>query len=148
LAEEAGAVTPLDPPYRVALRSLVFPGWGQLYNKQYVKALVVFACESALLGTIYGEYRLASEAYDRHLSTEDVAEAERLYAEYEKHFERQESLIWWTAGLVLFSLADAYVDANLATFEDEFGDPPGRVSLYLEPDVVSGGGFLCLKYNF
>jgi hypothetical protein len=130
------------------LRSLVYPGWGQLYNRKYVKALVVFASESALLGMIYTESRAASRAYDAHLVAPDEATSAKLYADYEEHFNRQESFTWWAAGLVLFSLADAYVDANLLTFDDEFGEPSKKVSLSVEPYSSSLGGFICLKYGF
>jgi hypothetical protein len=138
----------MEPPYRVVLRSLVYPGWGQLYNKKYVKALTVFVSESALLGMIYTESRAASKAYDAHLAAPDDVSAARFFTDYERHFTRQESLTWWAAGLVLFSLADAYVDANLLTFEEEFGEPKGKVSVSFQPDSFSAGGFVCLRYGF
>ncbi len=126
----------------------MYPGWGQLQNKSYVKALAVFVSETALLGMIYRESREASQAYEAHLAAPDEVSAARLYAEYEEHFEKQEALTWWTAALVLLSVADAYVDANLATFEDEFGEPGSRVSLSVEPGAFSRGGFVCVSYGF
>ncbi|MBN1504485.1 MAG: hypothetical protein JW952_05440 [Candidatus Eisenbacteria bacterium] len=138
----------VEPPYRVVLRSLLYPGWGQLYNGRSLKALAVFVGEGALLGMMYSEGRAASRAYDAHLSAPDDATAAELYADYEHHFERQESLIWWAAGLVLLSLADAYVDAHLLTFEEEFGQPAAKVSVSFEPGGLSRGGFVCLKCGF
>ena len=163
----------VEPSYRVVLRSLVYPGWGQLYNGKSLKALAMFVSEGAFLGMIYTESRAASRAYDKHLAEPDVARAAELYSEYEKHFERRDSFTWWTVGLVLFSLADAYVDANLITFEDEFRDPgqgsgrqgdagqrgagrgaaaaDGRrdkVTLSFQPGQFSAGGFVCLNYGF
>ncbi len=172
-APAAGKVRTIEPPYRIVLRSLFFPGWGQLYNGKSLKALAVFASESALLGMIYTESRAASRAYDKHLVASNDARAAELYSEYETHFKRQESLTWWTAALVLLSLADAYVDANLITFEDEFGEPReggvrgggpavsrsprrssgtgyprGKVSMSIQPGPSPAGGFLCLSYGF
>ena len=139
--------TPVEPPYRIVLRSLVYPGWGQLCNRKHMKALTVFTSEITLLGMIYTESREASEAFDEHLITDDVAAAERLYAEYESHFERRNSLIWWTAGLILFSLADAYVDAHLLTFQEEFGEPDER-AISLTTGGYPNGGFVALKCVF
>ena len=159
----------IEPPYRIVLRSLLYPGWGQLYNGKSLKALAVFVSEGALLGMIYSESRAASRAYDKHLEATNDTRAAELYADYEDHFNRQESLTWWTAGLVLFSLADAYVDANLITFEEEFGEPgegSGRTGggatrggpdtarprakpgISFQADPSLAGGFLCLSYGF
>jgi hypothetical protein len=163
----------VEPPYRIVLRSLLYPGWGQLYNGKSLKALAVFVSEGSLLGMIYSESRAASRAYDKHLVATDDTRAAELYSEYEDHFNREESLSWWAVGLVLLSLADAYVDANLITFEEEFGEPGegggrgggpavsgggkggsgtgnprGKVSMSVQPDQSLAGGFLCLRYGF
>ncbi|UCF78991.1 MAG: hypothetical protein JSW03_01635 [Candidatus Eiseniibacteriota bacterium] len=139
---------PVEPSYRVMLRSLVYPGWGQLYNGSSTKAVVVFASETALLGMIYHESREATKAYDAHLAAPDPNAAARLYEEYERHFERRESFIWWTVGLVLFSMADAYVDANLTTFEEEFDDTKEGPRVSLRATGSPRGGFVSLQYLF
>jgi len=163
----------VEPPYRIVLRSLLYPGWGQLYNGKSLKALAVFASESALLSMIYTEWRAASRAYDAHLTEPDDTKAAKLYAEYEDHFNKQETYAWWTAGFVLLSLADAYVDGNLITFEEEFGgsaeegvstggpdatsdrrggsgtgSPRSKVSMSIQPAPSLAGGFLCVSYGF
>lgn len=116
-----------------------------------MKAVIIFASETALLGMIYRESREVSEAYEAHLVAPDKAVAARFYEEYERHFDRRESLIWWTVGLVLFSLADAYVDANLITFEEEFdeadeAEEESRISLKTRQSPQ--GGFISLQYVF
>jgi len=35
-------------PTGAMIRSLLFPGWGQLYNKKYFKAILVFGAEIGL----------------------------------------------------------------------------------------------------
>jgi hypothetical protein len=130
------------------LRSLVYPGWGQLYNAKHLKALLVFASETALLGMIYHESREAQIAFDAHLAAPDGTAAAELYEEYERHFDRRESLIWWTAGVVLFSLADAYVDANLISFEEEFDDTQKESRISLKARGCPRGGFVSLQYVF
>ena len=138
----------VEPAYRVVLRSLVYPGWGQLRNRKYLKALAVFTSEATLLGMIYTESREATKAYDAHLVAPDLATAERLYSEYDRHFNKRDSLIWWTAGLILFSLADAYVDANLISFEDEFGEKRKMAEISLTGGGCQNGGFVGLKCVF
>ena len=146
-AEALGKLS-AEPSYRVVLRSLVYPGWGQLHNGKYLKALSIFASETALLAMIYHESKESSRAYEAHLAAPDRTVAAKFYARYEEHFERRESLIWWTAGLIAFSLADAYVDANLVTFEEEFGEPEENTRISLNARSSPRGGFVCLEYSF
>lgn len=139
---------PVEPAYRVVLRSLLYPGWGQLYNRKYLKALAVFSTEATLLGMIYTESKEASQAYSAHIVAPNPATSERLYREYEKHFDRRDSLIWWTAGLLLFSLADAYVDAHLLTFEEEFGQRLEKGNISLAAAAEPRRAFIGVRCNF
>jgi hypothetical protein len=84
------------------LRSMVVPGWGQLYNESYVKALAFAAVEGTL---IYS----ASHQSDQMKRFETANDFRR-----EKFYRNSRNkLLWWLAGTVLLSMGDAYVDAQL-----------------------------------
>jgi len=104
-------------PRSVMLRSLAVPGWGQYYNRQYLKAALAVGAEAGLVVTsIYWSHQ-ADKTSDR--------DSKLIYTDYRNQAR------WWLLATVLFSMLDAYVDASLADF-DESPDlslaPPGNRS--------------------
>jgi hypothetical protein len=87
-------------------RSLLFPGWGQLYNRKYFKALIIGGGEIGFISGIYIQHQRFKDAREKG-------------DEYAANFYRNDRnrLGWWLAGLILYSMADAYVDAQLWDFE-------------------------------
>lgn len=107
-------------------RSFIFPGWGQLYNRKYVKSLIIGGGEIALIAAIY-------------IQEERRKDAKKAGDDYSANFYRndRQRMTWWLAGVVLYSMADAYVDAQLADFDiDE------NLSAGILP------GFLYVRINF
>ena len=90
-------------PAGAVLRSLVIPGWGQWYNDQKLKAVIVFAGEAALVGNVVYYHQKAKN------STDPFEQA--FFEDYKSQF------IWYLVGAHLLSLLDAYVDANLWDFD-------------------------------
>jgi len=90
-------------PRGAMLRSALVPGWGQLYNDQKLKALLVFAGEMALIGNAiyYNKLAVKSQAED----------------EIEFYKDLRSQYIWWLFGVHLLSILDAYVDAHLWNFD-------------------------------
>jgi len=97
------AITITKSPRGAVLRSLVFPGWGQWYNGQKLKAVLVIAGEAALVGNI---------VYYRQKAIQSVEETERVFYE-----DTQSRMVWLLAAVHLLSLVDAYVDATLWDFD-------------------------------
>ena len=87
-------------------RSLAFPGWGQLYNGKYLKAAIIAGGEFSL---IYGIWIQEQRRKDAKKAGDD----------YAANFYRddRQRLTWWLTGLILYSMADAYVDAHLLDFD-------------------------------
>jgi hypothetical protein len=102
-----------DAPWRVMLRSFLLPGWGQLYNRQWLKAGIVIAGEGTLIG-IYGVYSY------RAAHARDVNEREN-------DINVRQGALWYGAGVVLLSMIDAYVDAHLYRFKEQFRPVEVRV---------------------
>lgn len=118
------ASQPKTAPWKVMARSAVVPGWGQLYNHQPLKAALVVGTEGTLVALALRELKLQNDANQRAVNAQAAgdADAETLaLLEAETHRNRKISWIWWTLAAHLLSMADAYVDAHLSTFDSDFG---------------------------
>jgi len=148
------------------LRSLAFPGWGQLENAQPAKAALVMAVEGGLFASAVVEFRRSDRAFEAHIAAAnrgDADEADRLYQLYEDRRTRATGRFWWAAFAIMISALDAYVDAYLRDFDVEPaididlpappterpGQAPAGVSLELDVGVdAQGGGTLGVRMAF
>lgn len=111
-------------PKGAMLRSMIFPGWGQWYNQKRLKAVVVFGAEVGLLtNSIYLNQK---------------CQASQTTLEREFYINNRNLSNWWLLGVILFSMADAFVDAHLYHFDES----PELSIVPALPGVV-GSGFTC-----
>jgi hypothetical protein len=82
-------------PRGAMLRSMALPGWGQFYNRKYIKGGLFAAAE---IGSAVA-YFVRRDQIDRETPPGE-ARARNVY-------------FFTTIGMVLFSMGDAYVDAHL-----------------------------------
>ena len=92
ISQDAGYIdsTKIRNP-KVAWKLGFIPGLGQIYNGKYLKAF----------GFVAGEY-IAVSRFNEYNHDNSIA-LRNTYA-------------WWIFGLVVWSMLDAYVDAQLSTF--------------------------------
>ena len=104
-------------PKGAMLRSLIVPGWGQLYNGKWFKALAAAGAEIGLVtnAVIQNQYAVRS-------STQ---------LEREFYQDNRRLSLWWFGAVLLYSVADAYVDAQLYQFDES----PG-LSLYQHNESI------------
>jgi hypothetical protein len=91
-------------PSGAMLRSLAVPGWGQFYNEQWLKGICVAGAELGIIANAFVQNHLADRA---------VTKEER-----EFYLDNRNLSYWWLAGIILLSMADAYVDAHLYGFDE------------------------------
>ena len=90
---------PVKSPWGAVLRSGIFPGWGQVYNKSYLKAVGYLAVDGFLF------YKIRENDI-RYRSTKNT------------NFRDQRSKYSWYFGLAyMLTMADAYAGAYLYKFE-------------------------------
>lgn len=143
-------------PIRSMWLALVFPGGGQIYNRKYWKLPIVYG---GFLGCTYAltwnnqMLRDYSQAYldimDDDPNTKsyegmlpmgyDITGKEErfktIFKNKKDHFRKYRDLsIFAFAGVYLISIIDAYVDAELSTF-----DISPDLSIHLEPAVINTG---------
>jgi len=114
-------------PFFVMMRSAIVPGWGQVYNRQPLKAVLVVAGEGLLTYKIFHELRLQNQAIDRQSAAlEDSPEYVAALLDEQRHRNLKIDWIWWAAAAHLLQMADAYVDAHFRNFNAEFGTDETR----------------------
>ncbi len=104
-------------PTGAFIRSLVVPGWGQLYTDNWFKSAVFFGVG---VGMWYGVYTQNDQYHHfQDLARRQKSETQRELMQKSADFylDDRNRLIWWTAGLTLLSAFDAYVEAHLYDFE-------------------------------
>ncbi len=128
--EPAAAVTDsgrVNTPSGALLRSAILPGWGQIYNGYTVKGVAMMLADVTVIGlAIHADNRVRDLAVPGRSSREeeDLATWRR----------RREKRILLTIGIILYSMADAFVDAHLADFRDN----ETRFEVEVDPPQVKG----------
>jgi hypothetical protein len=110
-----------------AMRSAVFPAWGQLTNGKSKKAVVLFGVQSYLITRVVEETRAANESQRRLLALERLGETDPASLAAERaardsaqdHFDTRRDLLFWVLVSGFYGAIDAYVDAHLGDFDEE-----------------------------
>lgn len=107
-------------PTGALLRSAFVPGWGQLYNRKYIKAAVFAVGESWLANGIYHDWKEV-DRHERNFkgAADDPVYQAREFAEFENARDRRNLKMWILAVAIFYSMFDAYVDAQLSDFEQK-----------------------------
>ncbi|MCR4920747.1 MAG: hypothetical protein K5945_03440 [Bacteroidaceae bacterium] len=143
-------------PVRATWLALVFPGGGQIYNRKYWKLPVVYGgflgCTYALTwnNTMLHDYQQAyldimdsdpsTKSYEKMLPIGyDISGKEErfknIFKHKKNHFRKYRDMsIFAFVGVYLISVIDAYVDAELSSF-----DISQDLSLRLEPTAIRQG---------
>ena len=102
--EEPDTVVVVKSPMGAMLRSIAVPGWGQLYNGKWFKAILVCGTEVGLI---------VNAVYQNQMAVQSKIPLER-----EWYQDNRNRSVWWLLAAILFSMADAYVDAHLYDFDE------------------------------
>lgn len=109
----AEEVKPESDRLRKALeKSLLFPGLGQLAEKQYVKAAVFASAEIFCLAQVVIHIGKGSEAYHNYRDAKDTAAAVEWRLQTEKYDRRRNTAILASAGVWVLNMIDIFVFAK------------------------------------
>jgi len=133
LALQAGAADSTEvAPHRKAksptgamIRSMLVPGWGQVYNGKYLKALVYAGTQ---LSFLYGAH-VQNNRYHHYRDIGYNVDADFYQSDRNR-------LLWWLFGITLVSMGDAFVDAHLSQF-DVSDDLSARIEPHVDPDQAA-----------
>ena len=139
-------ILPKKSPFGALVRSVALPGWGQFYNKQSLKGSLIFATETTLLVAMAVEWKRR----DEHLRAFnqlplDSPDKSWEFELYQFHRDNRNLFLWSLAGVVFYSMMDAYVDAHLFNFKQ---DQVKDADLTLVPQVGEKEMGIILSVNF
>ena len=104
---------PHRSPLKAGLLSAVFPAGGQIYNHAYIKGGAVIVLEGLFLGYAINNHQKADDYYNSWKDTDNQFD----YENYEFHYERYKSQVWWLGITIFLSTLDAVTDAYLYDFD-------------------------------
>ena len=93
-------------PKKAAFYAFLVPGGGQLYNRKYLKAVILFGAE-IYAGIKFNEYRIDYRNYN------DGMEFQK-----EEYLVKRNKSAWWIGFIYIYGLIDAIVDAHLQSFDE------------------------------
>ena len=107
-------------PTGALLRSAFVPGWGQFYNKKYIKATIIAGIEIYLINGVYTHWRDADRHKTNFQGADDDPDYQALeFSRYESALDKRGTFTWFLVATVFYSMFDAYVDAHLSNFDQE-----------------------------
>ncbi len=113
LAQTTDTVTPLGALWR----SLVVPGWGQLYYGSAPKAVLFFGASATVAGIVVWNNSRYADA-DRRYQQYDSTDSRKQLALREREFYRDQRDIaaLWLVAIYALNAMDAYVGGHMASF--------------------------------
>ncbi len=137
------------PPFDASVawkRSLIFPGWGQFYNKDYWKLPLVYgAYAGGYLVFLYNDdrYQEYRQGYIERIDDDDTndfdtfgefASTEGIKRARDRFRQFRDRSLLAIAGIHILQVIEAYVDAHLNGF-----DVSDNLSLEINPNVGTPG---------
>lgn len=157
---EKGGVYDALAPSKAAFYSAIFPGMGQIYNKKYWKAPIVWGAMGTSIyyyldnNKEYHRYRTAYKLRKNNLVDEftvdgvEILSLETLERAQEQLSENRDMSLLTTVILYVLQIVEASVNAHLLQFntDDDLSFKPTFINdpTYFEAPKVG----LTIKYNF
>jgi tetratricopeptide (TPR) repeat protein len=108
-----------DPRPAAAMRSMIVPGWGQLYKGEKTKGRVLLGLWSAgVIGSVAAHIARA-HAEDRYLAETDPDRIESRYDTFNTFHKLRNNLLIFSGGVWLFSYIDAILKKQNPTYSSQ-----------------------------
>jgi len=114
-SDTIGTYRPAKSTGTAVLLSFLLPGGGQVYTGNWWKAALITPAEVVLGCFSVKEHVAASKSLERFRELGDSTDL----TAYVRHRDARTALLWWTGAVVAFSMADAYVSAQMYGFDRE-----------------------------
>jgi hypothetical protein len=113
--DTVSAYRPAKSTGTAVLLSFLLPGGGQVYTGNWWKAALIAPAEVTLGYFSIKEHLSASD----YLSQFNLHHVRSDSVNYVRHRDTRTALLWWTGAVLAFSMADAYVSAQMYGFDRE-----------------------------
>jgi hypothetical protein len=103
-------------PTAALFKSMLVPGWGQLGNRRYFKAVLFFGLDVWFVGSAIHYGRQSADFREKFENDTTIADRNEYYSLYEDRRDERNKLTWFAVIVTFVSMFDAYVDAHLSGF--------------------------------
>ncbi len=93
-----------------AIRSLLYPGLGQLYQQKRTKGYLFLGGETFSLLGLFGSHLLTNSAHQKYLNNRNINEMDKLYNNYSLWYRTRTGFIISSIGIWIIN----YIDATLS----------------------------------
>jgi hypothetical protein len=121
-------------PTGALLRSAFVPGWGQYYNKKYIKGTIIAAAETYLIVGVVTNWRDANKHKKNFQGSDSLEYKASEFSKFEHSRDQRNIRMWLLAAGIFYSMFDAYVDAQLWDFKQT----DKSFDVYVEPVKNNG----------
>ena len=126
-----------DPRPAAALRSMILPGWGQVYKGEKRKGLIFFGLWSlGIAGSVITHFA-RQDAEDKYLSETNPAQINSRFDSFNKFHKLRNNLLFFSAGVWLFSYIDAILKNRPAEVESSGHQKRVSITTAISPDYAS-----------
>lgn len=95
-------------PMNAALRSLLIPGWGQFFNEQPTKGLILVGAEAVAIGGAFMLHSKANSTYEDY----EQKRTDTLYDDYSSQFDTANMFVYLSAAIWAWNVVDAYISTG------------------------------------
>lgn len=119
-------------------KSMAIPGWGQIGNKRYTKAVIFAGLQGWFIGSAIHYGRQASD-FRRQYDAETVISARNeLYDLYNDRRDERNKFTWFAVLITFVGMFDAYVDAHLSAYPSAEKQRQDGLGLFNSIDGTTG----------
>lgn len=123
-------------PTTALFKSALIPGWGQLGNGSYIKAILFFGLDAWMVASAVHYGLEAQDFRDKYEMALTVSERNEWYELYDDRRGQRNKFTWFAAIVSFVAMFDAYVDAHFSGFPDL--DRERDISFDVGPDTRGG----------
>jgi hypothetical protein len=128
-------------PRGALLRSAFVPGWGQYYNRKYIKGTIIAGGEGYLIYGIVKYWREVNKHRSNFQHSTDPVYQASEFGLYNNARNKRNLRLWIVSATIFYSMFDAYVDAQLS----DFHQTDKAYQVFLAPTSGSDGVQLVLN---
>lgn len=111
------------------IKSMVLPGWGQLGNRRYFKAVLFAGLDAWLVVSAVDHGQQARDYFDQFESATDIGDRNAFHTLYRRSRDDRNRFTWFAVIVTLISMFDAYTDAHLSGFPRATGNDLTRIEV-------------------
>lgn len=125
-------------------KSMLIPGWGQLGNGRYIKAMIFAGLDAWFIGAAVHYGKQASDFREKYDAATDLELRRDYYDLYLDRKDERNKYTWFAVIVTFISMFDAYVDAHLSGYPDK----PKESDLGFDVRPVGDGFMATVSMDF